>query len=470
LTKHQARLLINYTTVFSVQMNPHGTSQESAESIIGFLEKRGFLHSERGVQQTLKHADSIRADELTIPRKTQQDRLSQEGIARFSMQEDSTMQEQRKKEAGDSRKRPRPVLMIPLRRCGSHALRLRLNVSPDFYAPYPLHLVDFMPLVKLYGDLGDDKKYFQMILDLIGLQTVSMVKWPDVVFDPVEVFESIKDEPRSVHRVLWELLFQAGAKRGARVVMDKSLDSVHAAEELTALFDDMLFLNVVRDPRAQISSMNRAIIHDFDTFLNAMTWVRAYKAGKKLAMKYPDNVLTIRYEDFVSNQEAVLRKICAFFGIAFLPAMLDISRSQEAQKISVLSALWESNNKAPIPAHVDKFKKTLSADEIEIIETVTGEYMDYYGYERMTLGKAAITSSTIAAAKKRSESNKKKAWADLEKNDNRDFQLRKFRSDYLDMVRNRLQQRKTAQDSVAIDDLAVAWSNHVKPESDPHMS
>ena len=45
--------------------------------------------------------------------------------------------------------RPRPVMMIPLRRCGSHALRLRLNLSPQFYSPYPLHLVDMMPLLPL---------------------------------------------------------------------------------------------------------------------------------------------------------------------------------------------------------------------------------------------------------------------------------------------------------------------------------
>ena len=53
--------------------------------------------------------------------------------------------------------RPRPVMMIPLRRCGSHALRLRLNLSPQFYSPYPLHLVDMMPLLPLYGDLRDDR-------------------------------------------------------------------------------------------------------------------------------------------------------------------------------------------------------------------------------------------------------------------------------------------------------------------------
>ena len=80
-----------------------------------------------------------------------------------------------KKESSAAQKRPRPVLMIPLRRCGSHALRLRLNFNPDFYAPYPLHIVDFMPLVELYGDLRDDATYFQMEVDVIGLQTVSMV-------------------------------------------------------------------------------------------------------------------------------------------------------------------------------------------------------------------------------------------------------------------------------------------------------
>jgi hypothetical protein len=337
----------------------------------------------------------------------------------------------------DGNRRPRPVLMVPLRRCGSHALRLRLNFNPSFYAPYPLHVVDFMPLVEHYGDLGDDHAYFQMVIDVIGLQTVSMVKWPDIVYDPVEVFESIKDEPRSVHRIVWELLFRAGAQRGATVVMDKSLDSIHYADELMALFDDMLFLNVVRDPRAQVNSMNRAIIHDFDTVLNAFAWVKAYEAGKRLAEQYPKRVLTIRYEDFVANQEAVLRRICEFFGIGFLPAMLDVSRSPEAQKISVLSALWESNSYPPVAANVDKFRKMIPVEEIEIIETLTGAFMDSYGYERMTPGRAAITPKVIAAAKERSETKRQEAWAELERKDNRDYQLRKFRSDYLETVARR---------------------------------
>lgn len=334
--------------------------------------------------------------------------------------------------------RPKPILMIPIRRCGSHALRLRLNLSPEFYSPYPLHIVDFMPLVELYGDLSNDQTYFQLVIDLIGLQNATMVKWDSVALDPVCVFEAIKHQPRSPHAVAWEMLFQAGQKHNAKVVMDKSLDNVHYAAELVSLFDDMLFLNVVRDPRAQVNSINRAILHDFDPLLNTMTWVKAHDTAKVLAEKYPEKVLTIRYEDFLANQASVLDKICEFFGIEFSESMLDVSSSQEANSISVLSALWQTNTSAPIPAYIDKFKKSLSTEEIELIETIASDHMDYYGYEKMTKAAVEITDEMIESAKKRSEVKKQQAWNEIKINDPRDYQLRKFRADYINMVKNRL--------------------------------
>ncbi|BAZ45239.1 sulfotransferase [Chondrocystis sp. NIES-4102] len=340
--------------------------------------------------------------------------------------------------------RPRPVLMTPIRRCGSHALRLRLNLSPDFYSPYPLHIVDFMPLVQLYGDLNNDWSYFQLIVDLVGLQSATMVKWDNVALDPVKIFEAIKNEPRSPHRVAWEMLFQAGQKHQAKVVMDKSLDNVFYGDELVELFDDILFLNVVRDPRAQVNSINRAIIHDYDTILNTISWVKAQKQAQSLIAKYPDRVLTIRYEDFLNNQEVVLYKICQFLGIEFLDSMMDVSSSKEAKNIAVLSALWETNSSAPIPAYIDKFKQTMSTEEIEIIESIAGEYMEHYGYEKMTPASFEVTPEAIASAKKRSAPKKEQAWFELKSKDPRDYQLRRFRADYLDMVKQRLLAQQVA--------------------------
>lgn len=340
--------------------------------------------------------------------------------------------------AGAAPVRPRPVLMIPLRRCGSHALRLRLNFNPQFYSPYPLHIVDFMPLLPLYGDLADDRAYFRLVVDVIGLQAASMVKWKGMVFEPGEIFDAIRAQPRSVHRVVWELLLRAGERHHASVVMDKSLDSVHYAAELMELFPDMLFLNVVRDPRAQVASMNRAIIHDFDTFLNARTWVDAHRVAQALLERYPARVLTIRYEDFLARPEEILRRVCGFFGIAFLPQMLDVGHSAEARQISTLSALWASNCYAPIAANVDKFKEQLSLDEIEIIETLARDLMAHYGYAPMTA--ASAVAGCDAAARLRSDAGRRTAWGELEKGGFRDFVLRRVRADYLANLRIRLEQ------------------------------
>jgi len=176
--------------------------------------------------------------------------------------------------------------------------------------------------------------------------------------------------------------------------------------------------------------------------LNAITWSKAYDAAARLEEKHPQKVLTIRFEDFLIDQETVLRQICRFFGIEFLPAMLDVSRSQEARKISSRSTLWESNATAPIAANADKFRKSLSADELELIETVAGKHMERHGYEKITKGEAKITPQKIAAARQRSEKNKKLAWQTLKSTDYKDYTLRVFRSEYLAMIKDRLHKDK----------------------------
>ncbi|MDQ6975532.1 MAG: sulfotransferase [Mariprofundaceae bacterium] len=328
--------------------------------------------------------------------------------------------------------------MIPLRRCGSHALRLRLNFNQAFYSPYPLHVCDIMHLLPRYGDLSDDRNYFKLIIDLIGLQNASMVKWKGIALDPVVVFDAIKDHARSIHAIMWEMLLQAGEQNNAKVVMDKSLDSVVYAEEMFTLQPELLLLNVVRDPRAQVGSMNGAILYDFDTLGNTQRWVKAHNCARRLLTKYPERVLTIRFEDFILNQEAVLHTVCNFLGIKFSPSMLAIGNSMEARDISKLSALWQTNIFNPIAGNIDKFKKNLSLRDIELIETLTTEQMDFYGYDKMTPAKSIITDADLKASSLRSEKNRKLAWQQLEQENYRDYLLRKFRHDYIHNIETRL--------------------------------
>ena len=334
---------------------------------------------------------------------------------------------------------PRSVLMTPLRRCGSHALRLRLNRNPEFYSPYPLHIVDFLPLVSLYGDLSQDNNFFDLVTDVVGLQATNIVKWPNVVFDPITVFKELQGGPRNVHSIVWNLLMHGGTASDAKVVMDKSLDSATSAKELIDLFPDLLFINVIRDPRAQISSMNRAIIYDFDTLLNTERWVTAYRLGAELEDQYPNRVFTVRFEDFINDEEATLRRLCGFLELEFNPSMTDVRSSAEAVSLSARSDLWSSNVSAPIVQNISKYRQQLSNTELATIETLSSDLMNRYGYERESNTNITITDSMRAVAVARSDEGKEAAWHKLKTDNPFDYSLRRFRLDYLTMLKQKLE-------------------------------
>ena len=93
-------------------------------------------------------------------------------------------------------------------------------------------------------------------------------------------------------------------------------------------------------------------------------------------------------------------------------------------------------------ANIDKYKKALSMDEIATIEVMTGEYMQRYGYERMTDTTAAFDTA-LDEARDRSNQARTEAWHELEHINFRDFALRCHRAEYLASVRWRMQQAGT---------------------------
>ncbi len=339
----------------------------------------------------------------------------------------------------DGASMPSPVLMTPLRRCGTHAIRVRLNLNNQFLSPYPLHIIDFMPHVPLYGDLKDDHNFRKLIEDVVKLHNLNLVEWPTSTPRAEQIFDELSNGPRSIHAVTWHILLSAGKEKGVKVVMDKSLDSVEFADELAALLPSMRFLNVVRDPRAQVNSMNQAIIYDFDTVLNAERWVKAYQAGAELQERYPKSVLTVRYEDFISKEKDTIQKICAFLELDFRDSMLDIESSAEAKSLASRSALWVSNASRPIQENVTKYRQHLSPHEIAIIETAAADLMQRYGYKRETEGEVPITDEMRDASRQRSAHAKTASWKKLQETNPSDFAARMARREFLESLRGNVE-------------------------------
>jgi hypothetical protein len=88
---------------------------------------------------------------------------------------------------------------------------VRLNFNIEFYSPYPLHIVDFMPLLPLYGDLAEDRNYFELVMAAVGLQGGEHSKVARGRFRPCGDFRS--DQGRNAQRASGRLGTAAAGRR-----------------------------------------------------------------------------------------------------------------------------------------------------------------------------------------------------------------------------------------------------------------
>jgi len=329
--------------------------------------------------------------------------------------------------------RPQLVFIFPLRRCGSNFLRLHLDLHPLIYAPYPIHIHEFMHLLPKYGNLEDDHNYFRLICDVIGFQNTTLLRWTHISFDPLNLFNSLESQPRSIHRIVGEMYLQAAEKCGVKVVIDKSQDSIFYANDILKEYPDALIIDLVRDPRAQINSMNKAIIHDFVTLFNLNTWLERRELMKKLANKIPQSVLSVKYEDFILNTQNTLQKICTFLKVQYKENMINIKNSQEAFRMSSISSLWKNNCYPPLQINIHKFLTEMSEQDIQMIEWKSQNYIQEFDYQfYYPLQEILICDSQVQSCNEQNKILLANLPAKIKEDNIKDYTIRNCRKKYLD--------------------------------------
>jgi hypothetical protein len=173
--------------------------------------------------------------------------------------------------------------------------------------------------------------------------------------------------------------------------------------------------------------------YDFDTILNLQTWIQRRRLMDTLYHQFPQKILTIRYEDFILNQEQVLQHLCHFLSVNYECNMMNIS--EEAKRMSQISSLWENNSSPPITENIDKYVNNLSTSEIKLIESNTQPWMLKLNYLlKFPLEKMEITESMIQES---IENNKKQFVllpSKIQKENIKDFIVRNFKTRYLESI------------------------------------
>ena len=153
-------------------------------------------------------------------------------------------------------------------------------------------------------------------------------------------------------------------------------------------FPGAKFVFQVRDPRDYLVSAHarkgKWLGNKFGSNRHAMDIWRADQLGGLNALAHlgSERVFFQRYEDLISNPEAVLSALCRFLGLDFEPAMLDFHKSNHAARLAEPGGPRENLNKPLIANNFGQYRQQLSKNQIKMVETYVGDLMERFGYQR----------------------------------------------------------------------------------------
>ncbi|MEP9410019.1 MAG: sulfotransferase [Candidatus Brocadia sp.] len=172
---------------------------------------------------------------------------------------------------------------------------------------------------------------------------------------------------------------------------NKTISFFRKIDILFSLYPHAKFIHIVRDGRDMFDSWRKMDPGKNNVAFVALDWsIKLYKIEKSLKRIPPNNRITIRYEDLVSNPEVIIKSVCSVLEIDYEPGMMDFYKTSHKYTIPHHSELifkpLDKGNTA-------KWKKRLTPREISIFNLLAGHYLRKYNYE---IEKGRMSMSDIA--------------------------------------------------------------------------
>lgn len=281
-----------------------------------------------------------------------------------------------------------PVFLLGFQRSGTTLLRLLLDAHPGLAIPFEsMVLVDFWHKLDSYGGLSRLDARERLVRDLLAAKGISRwqpaVNLADVDLDQCGTYASTVDQ-----------VFSAYARHyGKPRWGDKTPSYLSDMHVLNAWFGDAQFVHLVRDGRDTAMSIVRQPWGPGD-FLSALRqWNEVVTWSRKIGRMLPaERYIEIRYEDLVTDQEGVLRKITDFLHLPFDHTMVNAHQRSEG-RMPVGSLAFHANLNRPVSGElVHRWRETLSPSDQALALRIAGPLLGELGYpvEPPAVGSARV--------------------------------------------------------------------------------
>jgi hypothetical protein len=305
-----------------------------------------------------------------------------------------------------------PVFVIGYMRSGTTLLHSILAAHPEvFCAAHETKFFEYGSLFRhLYPDPANETtraNLIQTLADIILNGNIRPVRRGAPGYCPAEpplppaeieaLLAATRPDPTysAVYRQVFDYL---AARAGKRRWIEKTPQHTYFIDAIKAAIPDVLFVEIVRDPRDVLASKKRfrqaaytsprfspeeraylQIQRVYDPFWDALAWRLAVRTVRRARERHPDSIFTLRFEQLIAEPEPTVRAVCAFVGLPFDPAMLDIKWVSTAHGVREDIRGFQSEP-------LGRWKDTLQPAEVLITQMLTAPYLPTFGYERASVG------------------------------------------------------------------------------------
>lgn len=259
-----------------------------------------------------------------------------------------------------------------------------IHSHPDIAIPREIHLtLSAFRRRHRFGNLRKQESRQALVDWLIGSDN----GFERLLLDEREVRSALAEAAPTIGSFVGTLLKLYADRHAAARFGDKRPLNVNAFRILFAMFPDLQFVDVVRDPRAVVASTRKVgwldKWHGGSLPRAVDAWVRAVRAGMIMESRYrADQYLRVLYEDLVANPEATLRRLCRFARLneVHLPRMLRFHEADHEIPPDMRRRYHPLIDK-PLTADArERWRTELADEEVAFIESVAGPEMARFGY------------------------------------------------------------------------------------------
>lgn len=265
------------------------------------------------------------------------------------------------------------ILIVGTGRSGTTLIREVLNKHPEVnIAPETSFYNRLWAARKLLGSIKIKHNIPKWIYYLLfHSHDPSMETYKPLFLDLITTFE--KKTPTTYEDMFITILKQFAHFKGKKIYGEKTPNHIFYINYIKQKIPDAKIIVTIRDPRAVTASMiNRGDLYN-KVYQPAIEWYVGMKQVTKLLSLKKEDIFIIKYEDLVDNSQKVIENLCQFLKIEFYEDMLTPNETNTSFK--------ELKKKKGIYVEAkEKWRETLSKNDIKTVERICLKYMVDFGY------------------------------------------------------------------------------------------